>query len=265
MRSRSATEVPPYFCTTSVTGSSHSRYGTAPPLRARAPAVLNEWPSSNHVAPARQGTSRENSTMASAAPDARHHRDPGELAKFAALGRDWWDTTGPMAPLHKLNPVRVAYIRDQACATFRARPRAAAGRWRACERSTSAAAAGCWPSRWRAWAPTSPAIDPVAAASRPQGGTPPRSGWRSPTGPSRSRPSARSGRQFDLVVASEVVEHVADVPEFLAAIAAVTRPGGLVVLSTLEPHAGRASSRPSSAPSMSWAGCRAARTTGAAS
>ena len=38
---------------------------------------------------------------------------------------------------------------------------------------------------------------------------------------------------FDLVIASEVVEHVADVAEFLAAMAAVTRPGGLVVLSTL--------------------------------
>ena len=38
---------------------------------------------------------------------------------------------------------------------------------------------------------------------------------------------------FDLSIASEVVEHVADVAEFMAAMAAVTRPGGLVVLSTL--------------------------------
>src|SRR3954451_13947517 len=123
MRPRSATEVPPYFCTTSVTGSSHSRSGTTTPLRARAPTVFNEWPSSNQVAPARQGTTREKSTMASAALEHNTTADPGELAKFAALSRDWWNTTGAMAPLHKLNPVRVAYIRDQACARFGGDPR----------------------------------------------------------------------------------------------------------------------------------------------
>ena len=44
--------------------------------------------------------------------------DPEELAKFAALGRSWWDPLGPMAPLHKLNPVRVGYVRDRACERF---------------------------------------------------------------------------------------------------------------------------------------------------
>ena len=52
-------------------------------------------------------------------------------------------------------------------------------------------------------------------------------------GPSSVEAVAAAGRRFDLVVASEVVEHVPDVPAFLAAMAAVTRPGGLVVLSTL--------------------------------
>src|SRR4051794_20920627 len=123
MRSRSATEVPPYFCTTSVTGSSHSRSGTTTPLRARAPTVFNEWPSSNQVAPARQGTTRENSTMASAALEHDTTVDPGELAKFAALSRDWWDTTRPMAPLHKPKPGRVAHTRDQARARVGGGPR----------------------------------------------------------------------------------------------------------------------------------------------
>lgn len=39
--------------------------------------------------------------------------DPDEIGRFAALAEEWWDTTGQMALLHGLNPVRVAYIRDQ--------------------------------------------------------------------------------------------------------------------------------------------------------
>ena len=42
--------------------------------------------------------------------------DPKEIERFDALAEDWWDESGPMAPLHKLNPVRLAYIRDRICA-----------------------------------------------------------------------------------------------------------------------------------------------------
>lgn len=41
--------------------------------------------------------------------------DPKEIERFDALAEDWWDENGPMAPLHKLNPVRLAYIRDHIC------------------------------------------------------------------------------------------------------------------------------------------------------
>ena len=41
--------------------------------------------------------------------------DPAEVARFDAIARDWWDPKGPMAVLHKFNPVRLAYVRDLAC------------------------------------------------------------------------------------------------------------------------------------------------------
>ena len=41
--------------------------------------------------------------------------DPKEIERFDALAAEWWDENGPMAPLHKLNPVRLAYIRDRIC------------------------------------------------------------------------------------------------------------------------------------------------------
>ena len=68
--------------------------------------------------------------MASAATVQADTTDPEEVAKFAELGATWWDATGPMAPLHKLNPVRVAYIRDRVCERFgrdTAQPRPLAG------------------------------------------------------------------------------------------------------------------------------------------
>jgi 2-polyprenyl-6-hydroxyphenyl methylase/3-demethylubiquinone-9 3-methyltransferase len=48
--------------------------------------------------------------------------DPQEAAHFGALAKDWWDPKGSSAMLHRLNPVRLGYIRE---------------------------ARGCCPSRWR--------------------------------------------------------------------------------------------------------------------
>src|SRR5258708_6275801 len=44
--------------------------------------------------------------------------DPAEVAKFSKLSDEWWDPRGKMAPLHKINPLRLTYIRDAACRKF---------------------------------------------------------------------------------------------------------------------------------------------------
>ena len=51
--------------------------------------------------------------------------DTAEVERFDRLAADWWDVRGPMAALHKFNPVRLAYIRDQAAARIRPRPQEA--------------------------------------------------------------------------------------------------------------------------------------------
>src|ERR671932_458920 len=50
--------------------------------------------------------------------------DPGEVARFERRAARWGDADGPMRALHRLNPVRLAYIRDAACRTFARDPRA---------------------------------------------------------------------------------------------------------------------------------------------
>jgi 2-polyprenyl-6-hydroxyphenyl methylase/3-demethylubiquinone-9 3-methyltransferase len=44
--------------------------------------------------------------------------DPAEVERFSALAAEWWNPRGKMAPLHKFNPVRLGYIRDQAALRF---------------------------------------------------------------------------------------------------------------------------------------------------
>src|SRR5581483_5451591 len=46
------------------------------------------------------------------------HIDAAEVARFAALAAEWWDPAGPFAPLHKLNPLRLGWIKEQAAARF---------------------------------------------------------------------------------------------------------------------------------------------------
>src|SRR4051794_11428432 len=41
--------------------------------------------------------------------------DAAEIARFAALADEWWNPTGPLAPLHRLNPLRLAYVKDAIC------------------------------------------------------------------------------------------------------------------------------------------------------
>src|SRR3954453_21636733 len=56
--------------------------------------------------------------------------DSGEVELFAAMAASWWDAAGPMAPLHRMTPVRIACVRDQACWRFGRdpkRPRPLAG------------------------------------------------------------------------------------------------------------------------------------------
>ena len=40
--------------------------------------------------------------------------DPAEIERFSRIAEEWWDPAGKFAPLHRLNPVRLGYIRDRA-------------------------------------------------------------------------------------------------------------------------------------------------------
>ncbi len=170
--------------------------------------------------------------MTSAAAAGDITADPGELAKFASLGREWWDPAGPMAPLHKLNPVRVAYIRDRACERFGREPgrRAPLAGLRILDVGCGG---GLLAEPLARLGGTVAGIDPLAGNVEAARWHAEEAGVAVDYRSVGVEVLAAEGPAFDLAIASEVVEHVAEVPEFLAALAAAVHPGGLVVLSTL--------------------------------
>lgn len=157
--------------------------------------------------------------------------DPAEIAKFSRLSEEWWDPKGRMAPLHKINPLRLGFIRDAACRKFGRNVRSLSclsglrlldigcGAGLLCEPFTrlGAEVVGIDPSETN-----------IAAARLHAT----RSGllidYRCTTVEAMD-----SRERFDVVLAMEVIEHVVDVGAFLARCAALMKPSGVMVVSTL--------------------------------
>jgi len=158
--------------------------------------------------------------------------DPDEVARFDRLAREWWDPNGPMRPLHRLNPLRLQYVRDEACRRFGRDPRQA----RPLE-GLGALDVGCGggllSEPLARLGATVVGLDPaptnIAVARRHAE----RSDLAIDYREEEVEDVARRGERFDLVLAMEVVEHVADVPAFVGACCRAVKPGGLLIMSTL--------------------------------
>ena len=148
------------------------------------------------------------------------------------MAAQWWDPEGDFKPLHRLNPLRLAYIRGQACRHFNR----GTGSLQPLEglRLLDIGCGGgllCEPmTRLGARVSGIDAAERNIAVAGLHAG---QSGLKIDYRHSTAEELAAAGEQFDLVLNMEVVEHVADVPSFIGASAALLRPGGLMILSTL--------------------------------
>lgn len=158
--------------------------------------------------------------------------DPDEVTRFAAVADAWWDPKGAFAPLHKLNPTRLAYIRDQICRHFGRDPRSA----RSLD-GLSVLDVGCGggllaePITRMGAAVTG--IDATEQNIRVAGLHAQDMELEIDYRHIAAEELAAEGAAFDVVVNMEVIEHVADVPAFLAACRALVKPGGIMLFSTL--------------------------------
>ncbi len=155
-----------------------------------------------------------------------------EIAKFVAMAEEWWDPKGKFKPLHKFNPVRLTYIRDNLCTHFGRAPNSirpfeglrildvGCGGGLLCEPLTRLGA-------------TLVGIDAaernitIAKIHAEQAGLD--IDYRATT----SEALVVAGESFDVVLNMEVVEHVDDVPLYMKSCADLVAPGGLMFTATL--------------------------------
>ena len=156
----------------------------------------------------------------------------GEVARFEALGKSWWDEDGPMAPLHRLTPVRVAWARDVSARHF-GREAEAGLPLAGLEVLDVGCGAGLFAEPLARLGADVLGIDPapasIAVARRHAEETGAKLVYRAATVEELAAEEAR----FDIVAAMEVVEHVADPARFVAAASSLLKPGGLFLASTL--------------------------------
>jgi 2-polyprenyl-6-hydroxyphenyl methylase/3-demethylubiquinone-9 3-methyltransferase len=169
---------------------------------------------------------------AEAGANARGTVDPEEVARFAGFAEDWWGTHGRMRALHKFNPVRLAFIRDTACTAFKRDPKALD-----CLKDLRLLDVGCGGGilaeplarLGASVVGIDPADENVAAAKLHAE----KSGLVIDYRVATAETLADAGERFDLAVASEVVEHVTDVGLFIRRCAEMVKPGGLMIVTTI--------------------------------
>jgi len=155
--------------------------------------------------------------------------DPAEIAKFSALAAEWWNPKGPFGALHRLNPVRLQHIRDVAQSVWPDR--------RPPLKGVATLDLGCGGglvsaplARMGANLTAIDASDEAIGAARAYAE---QAGLAIAFQCTTAEALLDTGAQFDLVTALEIVEHVANVNAFLAAASALVKPGGLLILSTI--------------------------------
>jgi 2-polyprenyl-6-hydroxyphenyl methylase / 3-demethylubiquinone-9 3-methyltransferase len=161
-----------------------------------------------------------------------HTLDAAEVARFARLAGEWWDERGKFRPLHQIAPLRLAFLREEMLRHF-----GRDGRLRQPLEGLSVLDVGCGGgliceplARLGARVTgLDPAPENIAAAREHAAGQRLAVDYRV----GRVEELSEAGLSFDALVCFEVIEHVPDPAAFLTACTALLRPGGQILLSTI--------------------------------
>jgi 2-polyprenyl-6-hydroxyphenyl methylase/3-demethylubiquinone-9 3-methyltransferase len=158
--------------------------------------------------------------------------DPAEVERFSALAAEWWNPTGKFAVLHRFNPVRLAYIREQITARLGRDPLTrqpfdgldlldiGCGGGLLCEPMARLGARVT-------------GIDPAEKNIRTAAVHAEESGLDIDYRALTAEALAATGARYDVILNMEMIEHVADPALFLSTCAEMLKPGGLMVVATI--------------------------------
>ncbi len=161
---------------------------------------------------------------------ATNTRDPAEIAKFGALAAKWWNPKGPFGALHRLNPVRLQFIRETVARHFGPRGRRPLDGFAVLDLGCGGGLVSAPLARMGG---DVTAIDAAPEAIGAASAYAEQAGLSIKFQNATAEALVEAGAQFDVVTALEIIEHVADVNAFLAAAEALVKPGGLLILSTI--------------------------------
>ncbi|MGA0607533.1 bifunctional 2-polyprenyl-6-hydroxyphenol methylase/3-demethylubiquinol 3-O-methyltransferase UbiG [Phenylobacterium sp. VNQ135] len=164
---------------------------------------------------------------------ARSSIDPAEVERFSRIAAEWWDPNGKFAPLHKFNPVRLAFIRDHALYRF-GRDGAERRPFEGLRLLDIGCGGGLLSEPMARLGFQVTAVDAsernIATASTHAAEQGLSIDYRCATAEALL---AAGEPPFDIILNMEVIEHVADPGEYLRTCARLLKPGGLMIVATL--------------------------------
>ncbi|MDD0811517.1 bifunctional 2-polyprenyl-6-hydroxyphenol methylase/3-demethylubiquinol 3-O-methyltransferase UbiG [Curvibacter sp. RS43] len=156
---------------------------------------------------------------------------PSEIERFDRLSATWWHQQGPMRPLHVVNALRLGYVVAQMGAHWRREPSRAVSGLRVLDIGCGGGLIAEPLARMGARVVGVDASPGNVSAARLHAAE---QGIRLDYRLGEMTDALNQEERFDVVLALEVVEHVSDVPAFLAAAAGHVAPGGMLMVSTID-------------------------------
>ncbi|MFT3811031.1 MAG: bifunctional 2-polyprenyl-6-hydroxyphenol methylase/3-demethylubiquinol 3-O-methyltransferase UbiG [Micropepsaceae bacterium] len=158
--------------------------------------------------------------------------DADDVARFSAIAAEWWDETGKFKPLHKFNPVRLAYIREKALERF-SRDGSARKPFEGLRLLDIGCGGGLLSEPMTRLGFQVTGADASEKNIRTAATHAAEQGLAIDYRATTAEDLAAAGESFDVILNMEVVEHVADVKLFMSSCAKMLRPGGMMVVATL--------------------------------
>ena len=163
---------------------------------------------------------------------ARTTVDDAEVERFSRMAAEWWSPTGKFKPLHKFNPVRLTYIREQVIKAFDCDPKSVKP-FKGLRILDIGCGGGLLSEPMARLGAQVVGVDPspvnIEVAKLHAG----ESGLDVDYRASTAEALAAAGEKFDVILNMEVVEHVADVDLFIEACGQMVKPGGIMFIATI--------------------------------